>query len=88
METASRISYGLVKMPKENHEFLNRLGKRIAELRKRKNMSQETLADAIDVHRTYVGFIEQGKRNPIVGNIYKISKALNVELTDLFKDLD
>lgn len=39
----------------------------------------------VDVHRTYIGFIEQGKRNPSVSNVYKISKALKVSLKDLFE---
>jgi transcriptional regulator with XRE-family HTH domain len=36
------------------------------------------------VHRTYIGFIEQGKRNPSIGNIHKIAVALKVDIKKLF----
>jgi transcriptional regulator with XRE-family HTH domain len=67
--------------------FLKELGRRISEVRKKTGITQEKLADIIDVHRTYIGFIEQGKRNPSIGNIHKIAKALNISLVDLFKRL-
>lgn len=67
-----------------DQEFLKQFGKRIAEVRKKKGLTQEQLADLVDVHRTYIGFIEQGKRNPVIANIYKISRALKVSLKDLF----
>jgi DNA-binding XRE family transcriptional regulator len=41
----------------------------------------------VDVHRTYIGFIEQGKRNPSISNVYKMAKALKIDITDLFKSL-
>jgi len=64
--------------------FLKQFGEKIASIRRAKGISQEKLASDIDVHRTYVGLIEQGKRNPSIWNIYKIAKALKVELKDLF----
>ena len=36
---------------------------------------------------TYIGFIEQGRRNPTILNIYKISKALKIPLKDIFSNL-
>lgn len=66
-------------------KFLNSFGKRLATIRKAKGVTQERLADMVEVHRTYIGFIEQGKRNPSISNIYKISKALKVSLKDLFE---
>jgi len=66
-------------------EFLTSFGQRLATIRKRKGITQEKLADLVEVHRTYIGFIEQGKRNPSIGNVYKIAKALKVSLRELFK---
>ena len=66
-------------------KFLSSFGKRIATTRKQKGLTQEKLADLIEVHRTYIGFIEQGKRNPSISNIYKIAKALEVSLKELFE---
>jgi DNA-binding XRE family transcriptional regulator len=41
----------------------------------------------VDVHRTYIVFIEQGKRNPSISNVYKMARALKIDITDLFKSL-
>lgn len=48
------------------------------------NMSQEELADRAGLHRTYIGGVEQGRRNLSLLNIMKIAKALEVEPEDLF----
>jgi transcriptional regulator with XRE-family HTH domain len=64
-------------------EFLKSFGRQLASIRKQKGITQERLADLVEVHRTYIGFIEQGKRNPSIGNIYKISQALKVKMSEL-----
>ncbi|HEV7453903.1 MAG TPA: helix-turn-helix transcriptional regulator [Candidatus Saccharimonadales bacterium] len=65
-------------------QFLQKFGKRLADIRKQKGITQEKLADAVELHRTYIGFIEQGKRNPSIGNIHRIARALKVSVKDLF----
>ena len=60
------------------------LGKRIKDLRKAKGLSQEGLAFKAGLHRTYVGGIERGERNPSLKNIAAIAKALGVTLPELF----
>ena len=59
-------------------------GKRVRELRLVRGLSQEDLAFRSGVHRTYLGGIEQGKRNPSLKNVAAISKALGVTLSELF----
>lgn len=71
----------------EQEKFLKEIGGRLAIYRKKKNISQEKLADMVNVHRTYIGFIEQGVRNPSIGNVYKIAKALDVTLEKLFTSI-
>lgn len=71
-------------MTRDQNKFLKDFGNRLALVRKQKGITQERLADVVDLHRTYIGFIEQGKRNPSIGNIHKIAKALNISLKDLF----
>ncbi len=41
-----------------------RLGERIREERKRINLTQAALAEAIDISDTYIGAIERGERSP------------------------
>jgi transcriptional regulator with XRE-family HTH domain len=61
------------------------LGQRIVLLRREKGWSQEHLAYVAGVHRTYMGGIERGERNPSLFNLFKIAKALEVSLRDLFE---
>lgn len=62
-------------------------GKRIKELRKKLNMSQESLADVCGLHRTYIGAVERGERNISLENIVIIARALKVNPADLLKDI-
>jgi len=64
------------------------LGNRIRQLRHEKNISQEELADKCGLHRTYIGGIERGERNPSLDNLGKISKALEIRLFELFRSID
>ncbi len=48
------------------------------------NLSQEELAFKARIHRTYLGGIERGERNPLLKNIAAIAKALGVTLSELF----
>ncbi len=59
-------------------------GERVRELRLARELSQEDLAFKSSVHRTYLGGIERGERNPSLRNITAIAKALNVTLAQLF----
>ena len=60
-------------------------GDRIRELRKERQLSQEELAFKAGVHRTYLGSIERGERNPSLRNISAIAEALEVSLFELFQ---
>ena len=64
---------------------LVKLGNRIKELRRGTGMSQETFALFIGMDRTYYSSIEKGKHNVTVLNLYKISKGLNISLSELLK---
>ena len=66
-------------------KFLKQFGTRLGDIRRSRKLTQEQLADMVDLHRTYIGYIEQGNRNPSIGNIQKIAKALKVSLKDIFK---
>jgi transcriptional regulator with XRE-family HTH domain len=52
------------------------LGRAIRQARARRGISQEELASRSGLHRTYVGGIERGERNPSFTNIVRIAEAL------------
>jgi len=59
-------------------------GEQVRKLRVAMDLSQEELAFKAGVHRTYLGSIERGERNPSLKNIAAIAKALNITLSQLF----
>ena len=60
------------------------LGKRIRNLRRIKDLSQEKLAEKANVSSKYLGEIERGKANLTIDITEKISIALDVEISVLF----
>lgn len=60
------------------------LGKRIAELRKAKGFSQETLAAQARYSTEFISLVERGLNSPSVAGLARVAKALNVEIKDLF----
>jgi transcriptional regulator with XRE-family HTH domain len=69
-----------------NDDVLIRLGHRIRKLREQAGISQENLGFLSGLHRTYVGAIERGERNPSVLSLKKIADALKVGVGDLFDE--
>ena len=63
-------------------------GARVRELRLERGLSQEAFAHAAGINRTYVGDVERGERNVALDNIYKLSRALDVRLVELFDGVD
>lgn len=60
------------------------LGKRIKELRKNAGLTQEKLAELIDIETTSLSGIESGRHFPSLPTIEKIANNLHVELKSLF----
>ena len=63
--------------------YLGELGSRILSQRKNNGMSQQALADAADLDRTYISAVEHGKQNVTVGAIVKLAIALKIPLNQL-----
>ena len=49
-----------------------------------KGLSQQELADLVEVTRQTIGLIEKGKYNPTINLCIRIAKTLNKTLNELF----
>jgi transcriptional regulator with XRE-family HTH domain len=65
-------------------DVLIKFGQKVREERLKRKLSQEEFADIAGVHRTYIGMIERAEKNITLENIEKISRALDVKISDLF----
>lgn len=61
-------------------------GKRLYEIRKRKNLTQQQLADQMEVSVRVIKYLEREAKNPTLENIKKLSKALGVSQKTFFDD--
>ena len=61
------------------------LGLKIKELRKQKKLTQEKLAEILNLDIGYVSKLEVGRNFPTIGTLEKIAGALDVELYELFQ---
>ncbi|GCA72148.1 hypothetical protein MiYa_03698 [Microcystis aeruginosa NIES-2519] len=52
-----------------------------------KGLSQERLAEAANLDRTYISLLERGKRNPSLLCLISLCRALNISLSELFNTM-
>lgn len=64
-------------------EILRQFGQELQKWRLTRNLSQEQLAEIINVDRTYISLLERGKRNPSLICINNLAEALNIKLNEL-----
>lgn len=75
----SPVKYHRVKlnvMKTEKRRELIAFGKAVREARKLAGLSQDDFAAQSNIHRTYIGGIERGERNPTLTAICRIADAL------------
>lgn len=68
-------------------EIKLKVGKRIKEIREQKSISQKDLSFSADLDRSYIASVESGHRNISIVNLEKIALALDVTLSELFKEI-
>lgn len=50
--------------------------------------SQESFADKVGIHRTYMGDVERGERNISLNNQVRIADALGIRLSELIAEAE
>lgn len=58
-------------------------GDSVRRIRTQMGLSQEAFALLVGIHRTYIGGIERGERNPTLTMIVRIAAALQVDPSTL-----
>ena len=57
---------------------------RLEEIRKGKGITQEELANALEVSRQTIGSLENGIYNPSIKLAFKIARFLNISIEEIF----
>ena len=68
----------------QKQHFLNKLGKRIVELRLEKGWSQRDLAFECGKEPQSIERVENGKSNPTAFYLKELADALGVDISDFF----
>jgi transcriptional regulator with XRE-family HTH domain len=64
-------------------DIRSRLALNLRDERHRRELSQEALADIAGLHRTYVSQVERSVTNVSLDNIFRLAKALNLDVHKL-----
>lgn len=69
---------------RKNAKLPKLLGKKIQKQRKTIGLTQEKLAEKVNVSRAYIGYIEQARNTPSLELLQKIAKTLKIDIKNLF----
>jgi transcriptional regulator with XRE-family HTH domain len=65
-----------------------KLGRTLRRLRTEAGYSQESFADACELHRTYIGSVERGETNISLDNLERIARTLKMPISRLFAEAE
>jgi len=65
---------------RDNTPFLESLGRRVRDSRKELGLTLQSLADRMDMSKTGLWQIEQGKSEPGAGTLWRLSRALQCSI--------
>lgn len=69
----------------QEKDLMRAFGRRVAELRRKRGLTQEQLAAKIDTHVTTIAFIEGGTKFVRLSTLRRLAQALEVEIKQLFE---
>lgn len=64
------------------------VGEVIAQFRRKKGISQEVLSGLAGIGRTHLSAIERGERKPTLETLYKLSCALDMNMSDIILEIE
>jgi len=83
VQEARRFAVAARESPSAVEDYFERLGRRVQELRSVRGWTQQELADAAGLDRTYISGLEHGKQNPTIGALLRLATALETRLDRL-----
>ena len=69
-------------------DLQRRLGRNLRRLRTDRGLSQEEFAEVLRIHRTYVGGLERGERNPSLQVVERLAQELRVDPVELLREAE
>lgn len=69
----------------QDYSLHKKVGKRIQEIRQEKNIPQQDLAAKCNFEKSNMSRLEAGRVNATLSTYEKVSKALGVQISELFK---
>lgn len=69
-------------------DILQKFGKRIKDLRKERNWTQDEFSKISGFHKNYIGMIERGERNPSLKNIEAFANAFKISISVLTNNIE
>ena len=76
-------AYDKDKLRKTSSTLVCTLAENIRKFRKIQGLSQESLAEKCNLHRTYIGSVERGERNVTLSTLETIANALDISVPRL-----
>ena len=70
----------------DDKNILEKVSDNIRLARLQKRISQEKLAEMVDISTKYLNMIENRKANPTIVIVVKICKVLNIELSSIWSE--
>ena len=67
----------------KDEDFLKQLGQRLKEIRQSKSMNQVDVCSRLNMDKTYLSAIENGRQNPSILTVKQILEAMNEDLGKL-----
>lgn len=62
----------------------NDIGRKVKELRQERELSQEKLAEYVNMSREHISCIERGKNLPTVETLYHLANYFKIDIKDFF----